>query len=157
MSDLAVHNIRPTDIFQHLIAPVIVGVVVICGQFVVQPSIQERVASRTDLSMQKRELYIDALALVDKKYDSLSWPNASAPGAAPTDAEINKIYRELLLVADDAAIIRMFREFMDTSSDDGYHSAANRGEFLLLMRSDLNQPSTNLAPGEIPYFRRQSQ
>lgn len=143
-----------TAVFEHLLAPLIIGFFVLLGQFFLQPIIQERVASTTDLWTQKREVYVDASALVDKKFDSLNFPNAPAIGPAPTDPEINEIYRKLLLVADDVEIIVMFGEFM-TFREDNYHSAGNRARFLFLMRSDLNKSSTALMPDTIPYFREQ--
>ena len=143
------------SLFEHLIAPLIIGIVVLFGQFLLQPAIQERAASRTDLWAQKRDAYIDAIALVDKKYDSLSFGTPVRTGPAPTDSEINEIYGRLAMTADNTEIITMFQRFMDAASQD-YHSPANRGKFILLLRSDLGQPSTGLRPEEVTYFRDQS-
>jgi len=139
--------------FEHLVAPAVVGLIVIAAQFFLQPLIQERIASRSELWIQKRALYATALELVDKQFGSLTFGGQSPINRQPTTDELNAVYRQLFLYADDKEIITMFRKFMDASIEN-YNSPYNRGRFLIRLRQDLGKSATSLSADTIPYFRQ---
>ena len=141
------------NVFTHLVSPTVVGLIVVIAQFFIQPLMQERVTSKSELWLQKRELYVRTMSLIDNKYDSLIFGNIKPISIAPTSQEMNEVYRELLLVSDDENVITEFGNFMDNSRTD-YNSPYKRGEFIIRLRKDLGESIVSLKPDAIPYFRQ---
>jgi hypothetical protein len=141
--------------FKTVISPIIVAVVVIAAQFVIQPLMQRNIIAQTELWLQKKQVYIETIELIDKRFDSMEFKNSKPMRNLPTTDEINNVYRQLLFFCDNSEILTDFRNFMDLSVE-GYCSPANRGKFIKLLREDLGKSKLSIADEEIPYFREHS-
>ena len=142
-------------VLEFFIAPTVVALIVIIAQFFIQPLMQKNITAQSELWLHKKEIYIKAIAIIDKRFDSMVFGSSQQTAEPPTNKEINEVYRELLLVCDDDEILIRFQKFMDTSVE-GYCSPANRGDFINLIRKDLGESKFSIKPEKIPYFREHS-
>jgi|SRR3989338_363341 len=140
-------------LFESLISPIVVALVVILAQFIIQPLMQKIITAQNELWLHKKKIYINTIELIDKKFDSLKFADKEPTGDVPTENEINATYRELLLLADSQEILTSFQNFMNTSLKD-YNSPANRAKFIQLLRVDLGKSRIGLEDDKIPYFRK---
>lgn len=138
---------------QVVFGPIVAAIVVLVAQVFVQPIIQKRITTQTELWLHKMKTYIKAIELVDMKFDSLKFSEAEPVGEPPAEKEINGVYRELLLISDNQEIVVSFQKFMSTFSNN-YNSPVNRGKFIKLLRTDLGKPKLAIKDELIPYFRK---
>jgi len=143
------------DIFKYLCGPIIVGIIMLVAQFFLQPLIQEKIKAQEELWLHKKQVYIKAIELVDKRFDSMIFGNSEPIAKEPTTKEINDVFRDLLMVCDNEKIIISFSKFMDISVE-GYCCPINRGAFIKLLRKDLGKSTLTIEDDKIPYFRTHS-
>ena len=141
--------------FKDLIGPIILAIIVIVAQFFIQPLMQQKITAKTELWLQKKEVYIKTIELIDKRFDSMKFQDSEPIGNPPTNDETNKVYRQLLFFCDNEKILTDFLKFMDKAIE-GYCCPANRGNFMKLLREDLGKSKLSIAGEEIPYFREHS-
>ena len=108
-----------------------------------------------ELWLHKKQVYIKAIELVDKRFDSMIFGNSEPIAKEPTTKEINDVFRDLLMVCDNEKIIISFSKFMDISVE-GYCCPINRGAFIKLLRKDLGKSTLTIEDDKIPYFRTHS-
>ena len=70
----------------------------------------------------------------------------------PSNEDVNRINRQLLLVTDNEEIPMTFIKFFDYSGE-GFCSPANRGLYINLLRKDLGKRKLKTPNEIIPYFR----
>ena len=138
--------------FQNISGSIIVALVVIVAQFFIQPAMQRKVTSQSELWLHKKDVYIKTIELVDKRFDSMEFKDAKPINEPPTSKEINSIYRQLLVFCDDDKILTDFEKIMNISVE-GYCSPANRGKFIKLLRKDLGKSKLSIIDDKMPYFR----
>lgn len=143
------------EIFKYLIAPLVAALIMLTAQFFIQPLIQEKIKAQEELWLHKKQIYIKAIELIDKRFDSMKLRDSKPIQDSPTNEEMNTVYRELLMVCDKEEILIDFQKFMDFSID-GYCSPANRGKFIKLLREDLGKSKLLIDDEKIPYFREYS-
>jgi len=137
-------NDRPY--LQHLVGPtvtgVVVGIIVLVGQFVTNPIIAHKETQRAELQRAKQEMYLAAVELVNKFYLSIPWKTTDGQatnrqlGIRPTREEINQCLAKLMLVEDDDDVSETFLRCFGLSSERGY-SVAFRDAMINQMRRDL--------------------
>ena len=101
---------RERWIFEHVIAPLLVGavggIVVLGGQWVIQPSISRQEHFDKSVFDAKRDVYVRAIRQVNQKFESLrSWAGTNVspgltnvpPTPEPEAADVNLVYGELFL------------------------------------------------------------
>ncbi|OYD13990.1 hypothetical protein CH333_09270 [candidate division WOR-3 bacterium JGI_Cruoil_03_44_89] len=142
-----------TSIFEKLIIPVIVGLVVLLGQFFIQPRIAKRTVQQQEHWNAKQVAYNRAIKLVNQRFGSAKWTGPAVPSnytpfsTRPVLKELNNCYTELCLVAENREIPKLFGKiFLQTSS------AADRGELISLMRRDLYGASTAIPSDSVIWF-----
>lgn len=64
--------------FENLTGSIIVALIVIGAQFIIQPLMQQRITAQTELWLQKKQVYIETIELIDKRFDSMKF-NDSEP------------------------------------------------------------------------------
>lgn len=127
---------------EHLIGPTIVGIVVLIGQFFLNPIIAHKEAQRTELIRMKQEAYLVAIDLVDKFYLSLPWkaadgqPRNQQLGIRPTREEINQCLAKIVLVEDTPTVSRTFLQCFGYGAVSGF-SVAFKHTMVNEMRRDL--------------------
>ena len=141
--------------FQNVIGPIIVALIVIGAQFIIQPLMKQKITAQTELWLQKKQVYIETIELIDKRFDSMKFKDSEPIATPPTTDEINNVYRQLLFFCDNGEILTDFHNFMDFSVE-GYCSPANRGNFIKLLREDLGKSKLSIVDEKIPYFREHS-
>ena len=139
-------------IVEYFLAPAMVAIIVIFVQFFIQPEVQKKATIKTELWLEKKRIYVETVKMIDKRFDSMFFDSAEPIVNTPTTQEINKVFRELLLMCDNDEIIIKFQSFMDYSVED-YCSPASRGDFINLIREDLGKDKFSIKPEVIPYFR----
>ncbi len=141
--------------FQTVIGPIIVALIVIVAQLIIQPLMQRKITAQTELWLQKKQVYIETIELIDKRFDSMKLEDSVHIGKPPITDEINNVYRQLLFFCDNDEILIDFHKFMDLSIE-GYCTPANRGNFMKLLREDLGKSKLSIVDEKIPYFREYS-
>ena len=145
---------------QHLIGPtatgILVGIIVLVGQFFINPVIAHKEAQRAELQRAKQEVYLAAVDLVDRFYLSLPWKTTDGQamnlqlGLRPSREEINQCYAKLILVEDDNSVSDAFLSCFGHGSVQGF-SVAFRDAMVNQMRRDLY--ATNpITTKESPFF-----
>ena len=144
-------------IFEKLIAPIIVGVVVLLGQWLIQPMIGEATSQKVELLNTKQVVYLDALKLLDRLYLSFSWedeigkPTNPKLGERPKCEEFNQCFARLLLVEDNKAVSDQFLcccGYTYTNISGTY-----RKDLINLMRRDLyGRTHKDLVDAKSPFF-----
>ena len=141
--------------FKTIIGPIIIALIVIGAQFIIQPLMQQRITAQIELWLQKKQVYIKTIELIDKRFDSMKFKDSEPKRNPPTTDEINNVYRQLLFFCDNGEILTDFHKFMDFSIE-GYCTPANGGNFIKLFREDLGKSKLSIVDGKIPYFREHS-
>lgn len=143
-------------IFEKLIAPIIVGVVFLLGQWFIQPMIGEATSRKVELFNAKKVVYLDALELIDRLYLSFQWmDNTGNPinpilGERPKREEFNKCFAKLILVENNKAVSDQFLRcvgYTDKTISDTY-----RKDFINLMRRDLYGGTRKDLDAIVPIF-----
>ena len=106
-----------------------------------------------ELFIYKKDVYTEVIRVVDKKFDSMNFHDSKPISSEPTTQEMNKVYRQLLLVTDNEEIPSFFMKFMDNATCNTYCSPAMRGAFLKLLRKDLGKSVLKMRADSIPYYR----
>lgn len=148
----------PNPWLQYLLFPIVVGLVVLLGQFLIQP----RIAARQHLDKTRwdarREVYAKALGLVNRKFASVSgWHGQSVPaaaaeiaaGPAPTREAVNDVYSELALFSSPE-ILRAFLACF--GMPNGPITGGARFNLIKLMRADLGLGPVDFDETTIQFF-----
>ncbi len=124
-------------------APAIMAVFVLAGQLLVNPVIAEKTVRRTQRWESKSRVYVDAIKLVNQKFNSIRWhgPNAVDVeyklGKPPSSADINNTYTRLALFTDNKDIIRYYLACFGTLVEERPIKQEHRITLITLMREDL--------------------
>lgn len=149
---------------QYLLAPLVVGVIVLIGQSLLQPIVAEKVKARTERWAAKRDAFLDALLVVDKQL--AAYPPNIGPDAPkdpiqkatpPEPDEINRAYAKLVLYADDRGIIDAFPGCFGARAGQSVVWHEERVRLFRLMRSELGFKSINLTPEDIRFWVKKLQ
>jgi len=141
--------------FKTVTGPIIVLLFAIIAQLIIQPLMQQKITAQTELWLQKIQVYIKTIELIDKMFDSMKLEDSEPIGNRPTTDKMNNVYRQLLFFCDNDEILMDFHKFMDLSIE-GYCTPANRGNFIKLLREDLGKSKLSIVDEKIPYFREYS-
>lgn len=143
----------------NLIAPLVVGIIVLLGQSLLQPYVAEKVQSKTQRWDAKREAFISALSVVDQQFAAhpftLGPDIANEPalsGAEPSAEALNTAYRALVLYANDRRIIDAYIGCLGVrkGQDQVWHQ--ERIQLVELMRKELGFDALNLKPDDVRFF-----
>jgi hypothetical protein len=153
---MSASNGKSSAWFEHLVGPLVVGLVVLIGQFFLQPQIAVREHSQTHHWEAKRDCYVKCLNLVNKKFLSLMWlgEHSQLPyplGTPPTAEEVNQCYAELSLFAESGDSIRLFIKCFGQSSDKTI-KLDDRVQLIHAMRKDLGFDPIVLNPEDVKLF-----
>ena len=143
-------------LFEHFIGPAVVGLVVLFGQFFIQPSIASKEHAQTHHWEAKRDCYVRCINLVNKKFLSLMWigKDASLPyplGAPPSAEEVNQTYAELSLFSEDHEILKLFIKCFGQSSEKKIEQN-DRIQLILAMRKDLGFGKIQIKDEDVKLF-----
>ena len=143
---------------QHIVGPIVVGLVVLLGQFFIQPKITERGQARTEHWEAKRESYVKCLNLVNKKFLSITWQGKDGVdttphslGAPPTIEEANQCYAELSLFTTDTEVLSLFIKCFGESTDRKVEQQ-DRIRLIQAMRKDLGFEQMQFNPELVKLF-----
>jgi hypothetical protein len=140
-------------IAQYFLAPVITALVILSVQFFVQPILETKKVANVELWKDKKNTFLEAVNLVDEKYQTLQFDQSNKNDIATkftNIAEVNRIYVKLLILSKDQTIPEKFWHFFDDTVK-GF-SPAERGEFILLLQKELGQKNKT-PPEKIPVFK----
>ena len=141
-----------------VLSPIIVGVVLLLGQFLIQPRIAAREHFNKAKWDAKREVYAKAIKLVNQKFASIgSWEGPDVPpnirsipvGEPPSREELNQCYAELALFSS-RSILRAFLGCFGTPASP--IKPEHRMELIRLMRADLGLGQTDIRPDDVWFF-----
>ncbi|MCK4905080.1 hypothetical protein KAS42_02385 [bacterium] len=139
---------------KYFIAPAVVALILLVAQFILHPLLEKKIIMKKELWLEKKEVYWESIYLIDKSYDSLALSKEGYPGHIPTKnkpntQEINEVYRKLFLLSENEDIPVIFIRFFDK---DSKFSAALRGEYIKLLRKDLDGFKIRTDSEKIPFF-----
>ena len=151
-------NKEDKSVYEYLVAPIIVGLVVLVGQFVLQPKIAQRQEALTERWKAKRDCYIKAMNLVNQKFASMKWEGKDAAkieyakSNPPIAEEVNECYDELLLFSENKEIIRNYLACFGVLPDMRPIQASYRIQMIGLMRNDLQFEEIDIQPDLVKFF-----
>ena len=140
---------------QHLVAPVVVGVVMLLGQWWIQPKIAEAEAKKRERQTMKRDAFVQAMALVDQHLNAQRelhkfFEGHVASGTPVSSATVNQMISAVYLLADNPSIPLVVCElFGDKLGGD---VLVKRGELVNAMRLELYATMELQKPEEIPFY-----
>lgn len=138
--------------------PIITGLVLLGGQFVIQPRIAAREHFNKAKWDAKRGVYAKAIKLVNQKFASIgTWEGPDVPpsirsmpvGEPPSREELNQCYAELALYSS-RSILRAFLGCFGTPP--GPIKPEHRMELIRLMRADLGLGQTDIRSEDVWFF-----
>ena len=147
-----------TKLTENLMAPLIVGIVVLIGQSVLQPWASERLHANTERWNAKRAAFIQALAVVDKQFASRRFEGPDAPkdaivlGKEPDPSEINSVYNNLVLMSDHRDIVDAFLGCLGMRKEQSYVGHNERINLIQLMRRELGFNNIDLTPNDVRFW-----
>jgi len=141
-------------IVKYILGPIIVGLIVLGGQFLIQPLIAEKSLARQELWRSKFNAYVEAIEIVNQKFLSLSWnvSDTSAHytlGQSPSDEKVNDAYARLALLADDPHVPHAYLACFGVYPSQKPVTIDHRTNFIALCRKDLGTTSLDLDSQEI--------
>jgi len=97
-------------LLESLIVPVVVAIIMLIGQFFLHPIIQEKITSKSELWLEKKEAFTDAINIVAKQFNSdLVETDKHIPTKdKPTLEEINNILSQLYMFSENDEIPKKF-------------------------------------------------
>jgi hypothetical protein len=142
---------------QFLVFPVATALIVLLGQFVIQPKIAARGHFEQTKWDARRQLYVRALELVNQKFASVSWSGSDVPTAAataplsppPSRDQVNQVYAELALFSS-VVVMRSFLACFGLPP--GSLTAAGRLTLIQEMRNDLGLAKSDLLESDTFFF-----
>src|SRR5688572_1494305 len=142
--------------FEHLIGPLAVGLIVLAGQFFLQPMIAFKEHSKTHHWEAKRDCYVKCINLVNKKFLSLMWlgEDAKLPyplGTPPTAEEVNQCYAELSLFSENHDALKLFIRCFGQSLDKTIKQD-DRIQLIHALRKDLGFNQIVINPEDVKPF-----
>ena len=138
-------------LIQYFLAPIITGVLIFIAQFFLLPKLEESKTMKRELWIEKKNTFIEALILLNKKYETLGW-GKKEPSEFKELNEVNKIYGKLIILSKNSKIPESFWKFFDSKREK--LTAKERGDFIVLLQKELGQ-KTNTKPDEMPIFINQ--
>ena len=151
------NNKEGKSVYEYLVAPIVVGLVVLVGQFVLQPKIAQRQEALTERWKAKRNCYVKAKNLVNQKFASMKWEGKDAvnveyaKSSPPIAEEVNKCYDELLLFSENKEIIRSYLACFGILPDMRPIQASYRIQLIGLMRNDLQFEGIDIQPDLVKF------
>jgi len=145
-------------LLEHFVAPIVVGLVVLVGQFFIQPFIAQRQEILTAGWQAKRNCYIQAVNLVNQKFASMKWDGPDAANVEykksnpPTSEELNKCYTELILFSENKEIIRIYLACFGILPEMRPIKQEYRIKLLELMRKDLKFKAMHIEPDLVKFI-----
>ncbi len=142
---------------QYVAFPTLTALIVLVGQFVVQP----RIAARGHFQQAKwdarRQLYVRALELVNQKYASTRWAGPDVPTSAteialsapPSRDHVNQVYAELALYSS-VTIMRAYLACF--GMPPGSITVEARLKLVQEMRRDLGLEASDLDERDTFFF-----
>jgi len=130
-------NIR--RFIESIIGPSIVGLVVLLGQFCIQPLIEERQFQKKELLRLKQASYIEAITILNEYSHLIRIDKAKNPS---DDDQANNVMAKLVLLSDDKQISESFWGilFYKKKENDNFKDLFEYREALIrLMRQDIGK------------------
>lgn len=149
---------------EHLVAPLVVGIVVLLGQSLLQPWVSGKIHASTERWNAKRSAFSQALAVVDKQL--AAHPFDVGPDAAkvpvqaatePDPSEINSAYDNLVLVADNRDIIDAYLGCFGAREGQTTVWHNERVRLWGLMRAELGFKPIDLKPEDVRFWVKKLQ
>lgn len=146
--------------FVHLIEPIVVGIVVLSGQFLIQPLIAEKQQSRTERWNEKRRTLLNAMELIRRQFQSRQMSTKAGETTPPSELEeppsaeqINNIYSQLLLVVKNRQTIRNFLDCLPGTSKRERITLGDWLEFANASRQELGFEEIQLKNEDLAFVQ----
>jgi len=142
---------------QYLIAPSVVGLVVLVAQACIQPI----VTARNERWKAKQAAFLNALSVVNKQFESL--PLTVGPDAPqsplrkmpePEPYEINDAYNQLFVYANDPEIIRAYNRCLGAEKAQVAVMHVDRLQLIQLIRRELGFLELDIKPDDLYFWFR---
>ena len=139
---------------RYLIAPGIVGILVLVGQLFINPMIARRVKIQESIAEKRYEVCDKAVNILQRRLASVQLKGPNVPShykpaeKSPGQLEINETYTLLSLYCTDASIADKFREVVKTEGI----SQQDIGNFILALRSEMGVKGQALDPKDFRYL-----
>ena len=149
----------------NLIAPlvtgIVVGLVMLGGQFLVQPRIAERTQSRTEGWNERRDIFLRATELAIQQFESLQMmsPKPGIPSIPsklrepPSAEQINRVYYELVLVARSSRTIQAFLNVIPEMNKNKRVTLGDMLEFIYAARGELGFEEMRLKNDQVFFLQ----
>jgi hypothetical protein len=148
----------------HLVAPLVVGIIVLLGQSLLQPWVSETIHARTERWNAKRSAFAQALAVVNKQLAAHPFnvgpDTANGPVQAamePDPSEINSAYDNLVLLADNRDIVDAFLGCFGAREGQTMVWHNERVRLWGLMRAELGFKPIDLKPEDVRFWVKKLQ
>ena len=125
--------------FETVIGPSIVGIVVLIGQFYIQPRIGAQEYQKKELLRLKEESYIEAITIINEYTYLIRFDKSKNPSE---DNQANNVMAKLLLLSDDKQITDKFWAILiyEKKENDNFQELLdNRRALVDLMRTDIGK------------------
>jgi hypothetical protein len=148
---------KSEGLWSKILMALITSAFVIVGQYYMQPRIMEKQSIRTMRVEQKREVYLQAVSLVNRLWASSFWASASHvdntynPRSYPSVDEVNDCTAKLLIVSDSTNIPFAFSSLFSLSTTNGALKSEDRLPFFQMLRQDLYGDSINVL-SNVPFY-----
>ena len=148
-------NVSHTGIWlRYLIAPGIVGILVVVVQLFINPMTAKRVKVQESIAEKRYEVCERAVNILQRRLASVPLTGPTVPPSyrpieeSPTQLEINETYTLLSLYCTDASIANKFKEVVKTMGI----SPKDVGGFILALRTEMGVTGQALAPSDFTYI-----
>lgn len=125
------------NLVEWFLAPIMVGLVVLLGQYWLQPKITEKEQIKTQKIQEKKEVYIEAAILINQLWSSINWSGKSGGGVEPIPERVNNCAARLLLVSETKEVPVAFLSLFQKSTVNNALKSEDRIAFLNLLRKDM--------------------
>ena len=142
-----------TSWINNLLAPVIVGLVVLGGQSLIAPNVAERVRTAESLLERRYEACASAVDVLQRRLVSVPANIKNTPGyqpseESPTQLEANVVYTLLSIYGTSASVANKFKEVFLCRTI----TAKDVGEFVSQIRSEMKVKGPKLDPKNFSYI-----
>ncbi len=146
---------------EYFIAPSVVALLVLGVQFLVLPRLEREKTRVVELFKHRKDVFVQAIRLVDQQINAqhlMKLNPTMFKGHVPLNAantnDVNRIYSDLLLLAENSDVPQAFSEFF--ASTIGGDILVKRGAFILRLRKELYATSVDLQPEKVPFYINQA-
>ena len=140
-----------------IVGSIVVGIVMLLGQFIIQPLIAEKSLAKQELWRAKLKTYSEAITLVNKKFATIEWHEDGQASSSPTSEppsvlDANNCFSKLVLLSTDNRIPRAFMSCMVPYDSNKTVTIGDLEKMIKLLRKDLKAGRSTIDTADIRFI-----